>query len=146
MLFTVNGKSVDFTLALPFAKPWDQWTMGEKRLLDRLGFNLMNRDPTREGFIADDLFALVVFFAMKANRRVIPADFDRLTEAEFGKIALPWAEQFAPLIWPKQEAPAESETEAERPGDGLSPFPDGGGELSTSSPIESDGVLTSSSA
>lgn len=144
MIHAVNGKVFDFSLALPFAKPWDAWTMGEKRLLDRLGYNLMNRDSTREGLTADDVFALVVYFAMKANRRVTPADFDSLTENEFGKIALAWADQFAPLIWPKPEAPPEKE--GARAGDELSPFPNGGGEPSLPSPSEPAGVPTPTSA
>lgn len=108
MLFEINGKKIDFTKALPFAKRWSEWTIGEKRVLDRLGFDLTARDTTRERLTYDDLIALVVYFGVKANRSLTPADVNALTEDEFGKIVLPFVEAFAPRIFPADEPAAES--------------------------------------
>lgn len=108
MQFEVNGKKIDFTKALPFAKPWNEWTIGAKRVLDRLGFDLTARDTSRSRLTYDDLIALVVYFGMKANRSLTPADVNALTEDEFVKIVVPFVEEFAPRIFPAEEPAAES--------------------------------------
>ncbi len=109
MRFDLNGKVVNFENVLSLAKPLNQWTTGELRRLDRLGFVIVGRDLSRESLTYDDLFALVAYFAMRANSNIVPADIDRLSMEEFGKIAQAFAERFAPLLFPPaQEAVGET--------------------------------------
>lgn len=59
MNFVINGKDVNLERALPHAKPFKQMLTGELRVLDRLGFVMMDRDLGRDRLSYDDLFGLV---------------------------------------------------------------------------------------
>lgn len=134
MIFVINGKTVDFSKALPYVKPWKEWTMGEKRVLDRLGFDLTARDSTVLRATYDDLIALVVYFGMKANRSLTPSDVNSLTDdALFGKMALCITEHFIPRIFVADENPL-----------GTAPGGSASGESPTPSPSPSDGVPATS--
>lgn len=109
MNFVINGKDVNLERALPHAKPFKQMLTGELRLLDRLGFVMMDRDLGRDRLSYDDLFGLVAYFAMKANPALRVADLDKLSAEDFGKIAAIVVEHFFPVLFP-QEAQEEGGT------------------------------------
>lgn len=142
MQFQINGKPVDFSRALPFAKPITEWKTGELRVLDRLGFVLMGRDLTRDSLTYDDLYALVAYFGMKANGNLTPADVDQLTVQEFGKIAGAFVEAFGSRLFPPRVAPSDA-TPGEKTND--TPFPDGSAGPPIFSPNPMDGNPASSS-
>ncbi len=139
MRFEINGKIVNFESVLGQAKPLTQWTTGESKVLDRLGYVIFGRDPARDQLTYEDLYALITYFAMKANRNVRPADVDTLTVEEFAKIAAPFVEQFGPRLFPKPES-IVSEAPAE------TPFGNGSDTPPTASDVPAAGVPETSSA
>lgn len=110
MNFVINGKDVNLERALPHAKPFKQMLTGELRVLDRLGFVMMDRDLGRDRLSYDDLFGLVAYFAMKANPALRVADLDKLSAEDFGKIAAIVAEHFFPVLFPKEAQEEVPET------------------------------------
>jgi hypothetical protein len=113
MQFNVNGKQVDFAKVPHLLKPFEQWTVGHLKGLERAGLSIVSRKAGP--FTLQEFAGLVIYVATEANREVGVADLDQLQPEQFGDLLAFLSDHIFP-----EEKPAEQPEDQSPPFDGSS--------------------------